>query len=95
MAEEDLIQDSQEDACSVETLKNTFGTLREAKLHFGLKARSWKNLAQAINLLPSQSDFAIDNSKASILKQLNSIEVEIKAMHAEIRQILSLLTQTD
>jgi hypothetical protein len=94
MAEKDLIQGSQKDSCSVEILKNKFGTLREAKLHFGLKASSWKTLAQAINTLSSQSNYAIDNSNASIFKRLDSIEGEIQAIHTEIRQILSLLTQT-
>jgi hypothetical protein len=94
MAEEDLIQQSQSNTYNVEILKKKFGTLGEAKAHFKLKANSWKNLAKKLDFLSSHSTLATDNADPSILKRLNSIEGEIKAMHADIRQILVLLMQT-
>jgi hypothetical protein len=87
--EEDLIQSSQKETCTIEILKKKFRTLREAKLYFGLKARSWENLAQAINDMPSYSALLGDNFNVSILKRLDLIEEEIQAIHAEIRKILS------
>jgi hypothetical protein len=94
MVEEDLTQKSKIETYSVEILKKKFGTLGEAKAHFKLKANSWKNLAKKLDFLYSHSTLATDNTDLSILKRLNLIEGEIKAMHAEIRQILALLTQT-
>jgi hypothetical protein len=94
IVEEDLTQQSQVKTYSVEILKKKFGTLGEAKAHFKLKANSWKNLAKKLDFLSSHSTLPTDNADASILKRLNLIEGEIKAMHAEIRQILVLLMQT-
>jgi hypothetical protein len=93
MAEEDLIQQSQSNTYNVEILKKKFGTLGEAKAHFELKANSWKNLAKKLNFLSIHSTLATDNADPSILKRLNSIEGEIKAMHVEISQILAILMQ--
>jgi hypothetical protein len=93
MVEEDLTQPSHVETYSVEILKKKFGTLGEAKAHFKLKANSWKNLAKKLDFLSSHSTLATDNADPSILKRLNSIEGEIKAMHVEISQILAILMQ--
>ena len=94
MVEEDLVQKSQADTYSVEILKNKFSTLGEAKAHFKLKANSWKNLAKKLNFLSNHNTLAMDKPDTSILKRLNLIEEEIKAIHVDISQILVLLTQT-
>jgi hypothetical protein len=90
--EEDLIQASQKDVFTIEVLKRKFRILREAKLHFGLKARSWENLVQSLNTMPNNRKF-VGNNNASIIKRLDLMEEEIQTIHAEVRQILSLLTQ--
>jgi hypothetical protein len=92
--EEDLIQSSRKDVWTIEILKKKFRTLREAKLYFGLKARSWENLVQSLNTMPNNSNFFGNSINASIIKRLDLMEEEIQTIHAEIRQILSLLAQT-
>lgn len=92
--EENLIQSSRKDVCTIEIIKKKFRTLREAKLYFGLKARSWENLVQSLNTMPNNSNFFGNSINASIIKRLDLMEEEIQIIHAEIRQILSLLTQT-
>jgi ABC-type phosphate transport system auxiliary subunit len=94
MVEEDL--DNQ--ACvyqtinfTVDTLKQQFRTLNEAKYYFGLKANSWAALANKLNNLSTQDSMPIDYDKNSISKRFDVIEGEIRAMRSEISQILFLL----
>lgn len=85
MVEEDLDQKPQArqtNTYSVDTLKQQFKTLGEAKSHFGLKASSWVALIKKLNNL------SIPNSG---LDRLDAIENEIRVLRTEVSQILFLL----
>jgi len=95
MVEEDIDKKTQSYQTTIYTtalLKQQFKTLREAKTHFGLKAGSWAELAEKLNistptLLPSEQ------FQPSVSERLNNIEGELKIMRSEIGQILHLLKQ--
>jgi len=76
---------------TVETLKQQFKTLREAKSHFGLKTSSWESLANKLNNLSVQNPTPTEHFKTSIPERLDIIENEIKILRAETTQILVLL----
>lgn len=97
MVEEDLIQKesaSEVIEYTIEKLKTQFKSLSEAKLHFGVKASSWAALVNKLNgnKSPAQVSNATSQSGIALISErLDTIESEIKVMHLELRQILSLL----
>lgn len=75
---------------TVKTLKQQFGTLGNAKTHFGLKAASWTALADKLNNTPVETH---KQSQDSISQRIEGIEQELKVMQADIKQVLSLLAE--
>jgi hypothetical protein len=99
MVEEDLEQYHQLPETityTVDTLKQKFKTLKEAKTYFGMKANSWDNLNSKINISsgpPSKKTFPANNSGTVITARLDSIENELKIVRTEVSQILSQVSQ--
>jgi hypothetical protein len=96
MVDEDLDNQNriyQTNTFTVDTLKQQFRTLGEAKSHFGLKANSWLTLANKLNNPFVQDPTSIVRDKTSVSKRLNAIEGEIRTMRTEINQILFLIKQ--
>ncbi len=95
MVEEDLdkqVQATQHKTYTVAMLKKQFSTFKEAKSCLGLKASSWSALAGKINDASGQNSIITDGSNDLILKRLDSIEREVRAIHIKMSQVLSLLT---
>ena len=96
MVEEDLdkkTQVYQTNIYTIDALKQQFGTLREAKAHFGLKSGSWAALVNKLNKPPIQKLVPTDDSGSSVPERLEAIERELKIIRTETSQILSLLKQ--
>lgn len=97
MVEQDLDQQApahQSKIYTVKTLKQQFGTLGNAKAHFGFKASSWAALASKLN----NNDHAPvknleEQSQNSITQRIEVIEQELKVMQADIKQVLTLMTE--
>jgi ATP-dependent Lon protease len=84
---------SQTTSFTGDMLKQQFGTLSEAKSHFGLTANSWATLANKLNNSSIQTPISTHQTKISVSKRLDAIEGEIKTMRTEINQIFFLLKQ--
>lgn len=78
---------------TVDTLKQRFRTLGEAKSHFELKASSWAALVKKLNDPSVQNLVLTDPFRTSVTKRLSVIESEIGIMHTKVNQILFLLKQ--
>lgn len=95
MVEEDLDQQGNSQTSktyTVEELQNQFKTLKEAKVHFGIKANGWAALAAKLN---EQSGNPVSPSPLSqdpVVQRLEAIEQEVQAIRGDVNQILSLLT---
>lgn len=78
-------------------LQQLFKRLSEAKAHFGLKASSWAILAEKLNALPSPppppppAPSQTGSSEATLAQRLEAMELEMRAMRSDIRQILQIL----
>lgn len=96
MVEEDLEQQAQlypTKTYTVDNLKQEFGTLREAKAHFDIKANSWAELVKKLNSVSTQKQITSEQSKPSTSERLDAIESELKTIRKETSQILFLLEQ--
>jgi hypothetical protein len=94
MVEEDLEQKNDAypiNIYTVETLKQQFKTLGEAKSHFGLKASSWAALVNKLNNSSVQNPTPTEHFRTSIPERLDTIGNEIKILRAQTSQILVLL----
>lgn len=92
---------------TVEQLKNAFKTLKEAKNHFSLKARSWDALVETLNqsqapgpedsakTLPKNSgDFSQSHRDSSLVDQrLQSIEQELQTIQHDLKHLTQLMMQ--
>jgi hypothetical protein len=77
------------DSITIEQLKQKFKNLAQAKQYFNLKASSWAALTDKLNertavpqIIPAQS---------SISSRLDSIEVELKELRANLSQVTNVL----
>jgi hypothetical protein len=96
MVEEDLENqsfDPQTNTFTVNSLKQHFKSLSEAKAHFGLKASSWIALCNKLNSLSTKTLIPSNDSEISLSKQLYVIETDIRAIRAEVSQVMLLLQQ--
>lgn len=99
MVEEDLERQGQQaspEPYTAAQLKQQFKTLKAAKLHFGLKAGSWKGLAEKLNQAPgaaSGGSPAVNAVQDGVLQRLDAIEQEIKGLQGNMGQVLGLLQE--
>lgn len=96
LVQEDLDQQTQTyqtNTYSVDTLRQLFRTLHEAKAHFGLKASSWAALVNKLNNLSVQKLMPAERFRNSVPERLDAIENELRIIRAETSQILSFLKQ--
>lgn len=93
MVEEDIEQNQAKSTIyTINSLKQQFNTLRDAKAHFGLKAHSWVELVNKLNS-SSPASIVSGDSFNSISERFDAIESELRMMRVEVAQILSLLKQ--
>jgi hypothetical protein len=71
---------------TVESLKQQFKKLDQAKAHFGLKATSWARLADKLNqkALPNSDELPVS-------LRLDKIEAELETLRTDVNQALNLL----
>lgn len=96
MVKEDLEQQAQlypKKTYTVDNLKQKFGTLREAKAHFDIKANTWVELVKKLNNVAAKQQINSEQSKDSTSERLDAIESELKMIRKETSQILLLLEQ--
>lgn len=96
MVEQDLDQQApahQSKAYTVKTLKQQFGTLGNAKSHFGLKSSSWAALASKLNNDNAPVKKLDEQPQNFMLQRLEGIEQELKVMQADMKQVLYLMTE--
>ncbi|MBW4442168.1 MAG: hypothetical protein KME10_13215 [Plectolyngbya sp. WJT66-NPBG17] len=90
MVEEDLEQQTQppiSEAVTVERLQRQFKTLKQAKLHFGIKANTWALLADRL----SQQSTVPNDNQVSVFQRLDAIEGELQAVRSDLNQALKVL----
>ncbi|MCU0552665.1 MAG: hypothetical protein MUC48_25325 [Leptolyngbya sp. Prado105] len=78
----------EQEKITVESLKQQFKKLEQAKAHFGVKANSWALLADKLNqkVLP-KSDESV------VLQRLDKLEAELEALRTDVNQSLNFLAQ--
>jgi hypothetical protein len=96
MVEEDLRNQSfepQVDPFTIDSLKQQFKSLDQAKAHFGLKANSWAALCNKLNHPPTQTSISSNDAEITLSGRLSVIETELKGIRAELSQVTLLLRQ--
>ena len=74
----------------VEQLKQRFKTLAQAKVHFDIKANSWLALTEKINEREKTPPSNLE--KSCISQQLESIDIDLKALRTDLNQVMNVLT---
>ncbi|MBD1845930.1 hypothetical protein H6F89_21460 [Cyanobacteria bacterium FACHB-63] len=91
MVEEDLeryTQSTTTEPLTIEQLQQQFKTLKQAKLHFGIKANAWASLVDKLN----QQTTASHSNQASALQRLDTIEFELQTVRTDLSKALKILT---
>ena len=108
MVEDDLVQvetSALAQGYTVEQLKQDFKTLKAAKAHFNLKAKSWEALAEKLKqsspsgpgypakTVPKtpKDVFQDDGTSALVEQRLQGIEQELQAIRTDLKQMTQLM----
>jgi hypothetical protein len=101
MVEEDLDHQSPSEvfeSYTVIQLQQQFKTLKDAKVHFGIKAGSWAALAAKLNEQSMKPGSPASQSQESgvrdsLVLRLEAIERDVQTMQKDLSQVLQILNQ--
>lgn len=91
----DLLQSvNQSPKHTIENLKKSYKTLKNAKEILGLKAKSWNELLEKINtqsVTHNDKTLSLDSQLIEFSDRLNIVEKEIQLMRSDLKSILFFL----
>lgn len=96
MVKEDLEEETQSTQTTfytVDSLKQKYKTLNQAKAHFGIKANSWASFTDKLNQRHHSKKNQNNLYKSLVLERFDLLEKEIKKIKVDMNRILSLLNQ--
>jgi predicted nucleic acid-binding Zn-ribbon protein len=94
MVEEDLDQQAQvksSEPYTVAQLQQQFKTLKDAKVHFAVKAASWTALVSKLNEPMAKHSPQYSKTEDAVTQRLGAIEHELQTIRGDINQVLNLL----
>lgn len=94
IVEEDLNQKSQlqsTELYTVDSLKQQFKSLKNAKAHFNVKANSWDTLAAKLNETSTSPSPKATSTQDTVAQRLDTIEQELQLLRGDMNQVLNSL----